>query len=61
MASITSTASQRHVSHRAAESRVDPRLTAIIVEQVATYNRTLAYGMSAVVVFCIGFYAATMV
>jgi hypothetical protein len=36
-------------------------LTAIIVEQVATYNRTLAYGMSAVVVFCIGFYAATMV
>lgn len=41
-----------------AERRCDPRLLDIMVDQVAVWNRALAYILSALVCFGLGFEAA---
>ena len=40
---------------RAGERRCDPRLLEILTEQIAAWNRALAYLLSAVVAFGVGF------
>ena len=62
MAAIS--AENPHLTARLVEieaRRIDPDLSAILVERIAIYNRALAYVLSASVVFTIAFYAATKV
>ena len=61
MAVITS--DNPHMQRRLAkiERGMDPKLKAILIEQVATHNRLLSYALSAAVVFAVAFYAATKV
>ncbi|MEV4609745.1 hypothetical protein MRBLMR1_004844 [Neorhizobium sp. LMR1-1-1.1] len=61
MATAVITALNPHLQARLLRIEADPQLKSRIVECVATYNRALAYVMSASVVFAIAFYAATKV
>lgn len=43
---------------RATERRSDPQLLDILVERMTIWNRPLAYLLSGVIVFALGFFAA---
>jgi len=54
---------QRHVSavaqQESAERRCDPQFLDLLVERMTIWNRPLAYLLSGVTVFALGFFAAT--